>query len=339
MILHGGLRPAKILKGSWRFLAVVTCWNLIVVFLDEVMDFHFVAHPTQPVTTVGVAVAFYLGFKNTTAFARWWEARNIWGEIVNASRDWGNAVIHLIPDSADAATREELIERHIAWLNALAFQLRSQTPLSRSRGRWMFGLGRLSNRAELHQTPDSYQRYLSEGDAIALEGKANKSGYLLFLQGRQLHALAEKGVLDSVRHLALMDRLAQFYATQGKCERIKNTPFPRQIAGIGELFTWIFIFMLPLAFVDLYTAPEGLRGWSRLASADYTLAMVPLSVLVCWIFFLTEKVSASMEDPFDGEATDVPISTISRIIEFDLRQMTGFGEVPKPQPPVNGILY
>lgn len=342
MILHGGIRPQSVLRGSWQFLLGVTAWNLVIVYLDEVLQFHFIAHPTPPVTTLGVAVSFYLGFKNTSAFGRWWEARKLWGEIVNGSRDWGNAVANLMTSDGpeiDPVVRRLLVERHIAWLNMLAFQLRATSPLGRKRRRWRFGHMPVTGQTDLHQTPDSWQRHIPPEDAEALDGKANRAALLLFRQGTTLRGLAEAGSLDSIRHAAMMDRLRAFADAQGKCERIKNTPFPRQIADIGEIFTWLFITMLPLAFVDLYSAPEELEGWARWAFVDYTAAMVPFSVLVCWVFFVTEKVSASMEDPFDGEVTDVPISAICRTIEIDLRQMTGFGEPPPPLAPIDAVLY
>jgi putative membrane protein len=45
--------------------------------------------PWLPVSVIGTAVAFYVGFKNNSAYERLWEARKIWGGIVNSSRTWG----------------------------------------------------------------------------------------------------------------------------------------------------------------------------------------------------------------------------------------------------------
>lgn len=342
MILHGGIRLEKVFGGSWLFLTVVTGWTLLVVFLDEVLDLKFIGHPTPLVTTVGIAVSLYLGFKNTSSFARWWEARNIWGEIVNFSRDWGNSVNNLMVSEGqqiDPEARERLILHHVAWINMLAYQLRLRNPTSRARVKWMFGLNSLSGRHELHQTDSSFLAFLSAQDAAKLDGKANRASYILFQQGQHLRALAEQGCLDSYRHVAMMDRLGRFHEAQGKCERLKNTPFPRQIADIGRVLTWIFIFMLPLAFVDLYSAADELEGLARWFSINYAAAMVPFCVLVCWVFFLTEKVSVSMEDPFDGEASDVPISTIARMIEIDLRQMLDHQDIPSPLPPIGLVAY
>ncbi|MDU9005304.1 bestrophin family protein [Sedimentitalea todarodis] len=342
MILHGGLRFKKVLTGSWRFLLLVASWELLVVYLDEIRGFEFIGLPIPLVTTVGIAVSLYLGFKNTSCFARWWQARTIWGQIVNSSRDWGNAVANLMPSDSmtvDPDIKTRLIERHIAWVNALAFQLRVQNPRHARQQKWMFGLRRLENRKDLHQTPESYRTHLSDADAALLDTKTNAASYLLFRQGQELQSLADQGKIDAYRHVAMMDRLARFYDAQGSCERIKNAPFPRQVADIGKLFTWIFIFMLPLAFVNLYTIPVDLEGWERWAFAGYTLSMIPFCLLICWVFYLTEQVSASLEDPFNGDATDVPISTISRMIEIDLRQTMEMDNVPDPLPPVEDVAY
>ena len=80
--------------------------------------------PWNAVTVIGIAVAFYLGFKNNSSYDRTWEARKIWGGIVNSSRSFGVAVIAFLKgDNADDI-KKELIYRHVAWLTALRYQLR-----------------------------------------------------------------------------------------------------------------------------------------------------------------------------------------------------------------------
>ncbi len=47
-----------------------------------------------------------------------------------------------------------------------------------------------------------------------------------------------------------------------------------------------------------------------------------------WIFTTPEKIGESTESPFEGSANDVPITSMSRAIEIDLRQMLGDSDVP-----------
>ena len=78
----------------------------------------------QPVSVLGIAVAFYLGFKNNSSYDRTWEARKIWGGIVNNSRTFGVALNTFINGPAAESIKKALIYRHIAWLTALRYQLR-----------------------------------------------------------------------------------------------------------------------------------------------------------------------------------------------------------------------
>lgn len=50
---------------------------------------------------------------------------------------------------------------------------------------------------------------------------------------------------------------------------------------------------------------------------------VPFYVIVAWIFHTMERIGRTGENPFEGSANDVPISTIARGIEIDLRQNLG----------------
>ncbi len=341
MILHHGITLRQLVKGSAGFICIVMAWILLLELVDEVTPLELISNSSPPVTMLGLAVAFFLGFKNTSAYGRWVEARKIWGDIVNASRDWGNTISNLVQaDGTPLAPemRRELLERHIAWLNMLAFQLRQPATHGRARRPWMFGHKPVVDKIALHQEPECWRDTQLAADMPLLEGKSNRAAYLLFLQGERLSSLAQSGKIDPYWHVALMNRLARFADAQGQSERIKNTPFPRQVAEVGRIFSYIFIFMLPLALNDQRSITAGM-GYSVTKSVLLDWAVfAPIGALVCWIFFVTERVSASMEDPFEGDVTDVPISSICRMIEIDLRQMTSCGTAPQPTEPIDKAL-
>ena len=342
MYVRRGIRARHLVANSWLFVVAMALWSLLVVYLNEFLGYHFLSIPIAPVTTIGVAVALYLGFKSTSAYNRWWEARQIWGEIVNRSRDWGNSVYNMIyaaDRDVDPAIVKDLIERHIAWVNALAYQLRGRSRLKATHVGHVFGHRRVFDEAEFHRSPDCYRRHLKAEDAAAVGAYANPATQLLRRQGDRLRALVKDGLLDSHRHVALMTLLGAFYTQQGACERIKNTPFPRQVANFGLMFTWVFILLLPLAFVDVFEADTRFHQLSAALSVKYVLVVVPFTVLISWVFFMMEKVSNSTEDPFEGGATDVPISALCRVIEIDLKQMMAAEDVPEPAQPVDGVLY
>lgn len=149
------------------------------------------------------------------------------------------------------------------------------------------------------------------------------------------------GYLDSVRQYEMTALLARLDNDQGTCERIKHTPFPRQIAYFGTLFTWLFIFLLPWAFLDAFeSAFDAEAGHhTSILTHEYLFTLVPFAMLISWIFLMIEKVSDSSEDPFEGGVADVPISTLCRLTEIDLMQALGETDIPAALEPVDDVLY
>ena len=126
----------------------------------------------------------------------------------------------------------------------------------------------------------------------------------------------------------MMELITEMYSLQGKCERIKNTPFPRQYAYFSAIFTSIFIALLPFGIVGQMATRGSMMVWLT----------IPLSVIISWIFYTMETVGDTSEDPFENYINDVPMTSICRTIEIDLRQMMGENEVPPSIEPVNDIL-
>ena len=154
-----------------------------------------------------------------------------------------------------------------------------------------------------------------------------------------MRELVQKGFLDSVRQQLMTELLGDLYLAQGTCERIKNTPFPRQIAHFGTVFTWIFVLLLPLAFLDVFEREAVQHSFSTIATHEFMYTLVPFTLVISWVFFMMEKISDSSEDPFEGGVHDVPISALCRTIEIDLRQALGETDIPPPLQPVDDVLY
>ena len=96
------------------------------------LDLGWIKIPWTPLALIGTAVAFVIGFQNNSAYGRIWEARKIWGAIVNGSRSWGTNVKGYVGNQFldDEKSENELHEnykrliyRHIAWLYTLRGQL------------------------------------------------------------------------------------------------------------------------------------------------------------------------------------------------------------------------
>lgn len=341
MYVRNGITAASVFWDSWRVLLISGAWSTLVVYLHEIRGVEAIAAPVLPVTTIGIVVSFYLGFKNNSAYARWWEGRKIWGAIVNDSRTWGNQALHLVSpaDQPGDTTAHILIHRHLAWVNALALQLRKRSRLQVGRHQRTFD-HRLPYVSELPTaSPACYEGHLPEKEAGAIRALVNPATHIVRHQGAHLQALLHQGRLDNNRMVEMMQVLGRLYDWQGKCERIKNTVFPWQVTFFGRMFTWIFILLLPLAFVDIFEKETREHQLSGLLSHEYMFTMVPFSMLIAWLFFIFEKVGESCEDPFEWGTTDVSIAALARTIEIDLQQMLGEEDIPAPAAPIEGVLY
>lgn len=342
MYVRNGITVRSLILETLPVALPAAIWSVVVILIYEDPDLPLVALPAGPVTTMGVAVSLYLGFKTTSAYSRWWEARQIWGAIVNDSRIWANQVFSMV--GADGRVLEGmsvhgLTDRHLAWVNALAFQLRRNSRLRRSVSQRIFDFRRNDLSFVATSSADCFGRYLSSQEMAEVSERANPATHILRKQGEALRELRRRELIDDNRMVELIKTIGRLYDAQGKCERIKNTPFPWVITYFGRIFTWVYLILLPMAFVDTFYAELVDQGVSKENVLYYMTVMVALMVIISWVFYMIEKVSESCEDPFEGGATDVPISSLTRTIEIDVLQMAGSEKVPEPASPIDGVLY
>ncbi len=302
-------------------------YSVIILGLGEFTTISM-EFPWQPVSVIGIAVAFYLGFKNNSSYDRTWEARKIWGSIVNNSRSFAAAVMAFVQGEEADKLKQELIFRHLAWLTALRHQLR----LSRE---WEHTDERLNNRFSPTVCEDYNQRlfgelsaYLQEDEIRYLEGKSNVATQIMRIQSERLQALRDQEVYEDFRHMEFHHLVVSFYEDQGKSERIKNFPFPRQYASTALWLTLVFAIFVPFGMMDVFQGHD--------SNLKYISPLI--SALVIWIFFLMEKIGDYSENPFEGTYNDVPITSIARGIEIDLREMLDGTEIPKAFEPEKGFL-
>lgn len=329
----------------WELLGF-TLFSLGLTVLYEIFDFTFLHLPWTPIALIGTAVAFVVGFQNNSAYDRIWEARKIWGGIVNTSRTFGLKVTtmvenqdieHKIDDKALHGIKKVLIYRHIAWITALRHAMREPR-------KWEVWREAQTNRewADLIHIPevvssleDELSPYLSEEDMASVLKKNNKATTLLYMQAEHLRSLKNKGLLWEFSFLELENVLEELFTLQGQSERIKNFPYPRQYATLSHLFVWIFLILLPFGIVPEFNK-IGMNFTSNfpiIGNAFVWLA-IPFCSIVSWVFYTMERIGRVGENPFEGSSNDVPISTIARGIEIDIRQQLGetLDEIPKPFP-------
>lgn len=306
----------------------------IVVSLHVFFDFRFLEVPWTPVALIGTAVAFIVGFQNSAAYGRIWEARKIWGGIVNSSRTWGMKTRDMVnndhakkPVSEEELSeiRETLVYRHIAWLTSLRHAMRSPRTWevyreSQTNKEWS---KKVHIPEKISTLEDDLFLYLSAEECEYIMEKNNKAVALIYKQSEHIRELKEKGLIWEFAFLELENLLEELFTLQGKSERIKNFPYPRQYATLSYYFVWIFILLLPFGLVPEFTTISNSiqQEFSSFSGHLFIWLSVPFCGIVSWVFHTMMRIGIVGENPFEGSANDVPISTIARGIEIDLRQM------------------
>ena len=334
MVIKKRISPKKLLYLSLNHLIFFGVWSTFILILYELLDYRWVVIPWLPFSIIGTCVAFFIGFKNNAAYDRLWEARKIWGAIVNDSRSWAISVKGFITlpekdtNSNLKRIHQKIIYRHIAWLYTLKRQLwepriwetiSSKLERERRINLAVFASDSLS---------DDLKHLISEHEMKDILKKSNRAATLLDKQSEELKKLAQQGFLDSYKHVHLQRLLNSLFDQQGKCERIKNFPFPRQYASSSYFLVLLFIYCIPLAFVGEFDN----------LGHDYSWLTVPFTMVVGWVFFTIDLVGDLNENPFAGLDNDIPMQSLCRTIEIDLKEMLNEDKIPKPILPLDEII-
>jgi ion channel-forming bestrophin family protein len=333
--MHAGSRYSLKEFVIWtrRDIYILIIFATVPTVLFQIFDLKWLAIPWVPIALIGTAAAFLIGFRNTQTYSRVWEARTIYGAIINSSRSWGMLVKDFVSGNEGAEKlhpiHQQLIYRHLAWLTALRFQLREHRawetinkPSNKEYSRH-YKVDEWNNKIE-----DGLKLFLSEKECQYVLSKKNRATHIINLQSKQLRELKEKGLIDPLNYIEMENLLVAFYDHQGRCERIKNFPYPRQFATVSQMFVRLFATLIPFGILNEFHKLGNWQVWLT----------IPFSVMVAWIFLGIEKVGESTENPFEGGANDVPITAISRTIEIDLREMLDEKDLPPAITPVNNIL-
>jgi ion channel-forming bestrophin family protein len=235
-------------------------------------------------------------------------------------------------DQAEAEKiRDELrglLNRHIAWLYALKHAMWKRTPWEHQYRVNTWYRKYFEKKLGYNTMEQEVEGFISREEMQAISKLSNAPVHLLDLQSQHLSRLYQQGLLDDFRQMELQRLIGELYDEQGKSERLKNTPLPRQYATTSTIFIVIFIVMLPFGMITEFNKlGEGLI-W----------LLIPFNLVVSWVFSLMEYVGDYSENPFEGLVNDVPVMTIVRNIEIDLREMMGDKNVPERVQPVMDVL-
>ncbi|AZA53997.1 bestrophin family protein [Chryseobacterium sp. G0201] len=311
--------------------------SIIPTLLFYFLDWKWLAIPWVPVALLGTATAFISGFKNTQTYNRTWEARQVYGAIINNSRAFGIMTKDFIRSEdkvLEKQLHQQIIHRHFAWLTALRFQLREIKS-------WENIKTKSYNREYLkyYKVPEwesnldeELNSFLSKEEFQYILSTKNQATQIIALQSSELKKLNEEGNISDYNYIALENQLKELYDQQGKCERIKNFPYPRQFSSINLYFTNLFCILLPFGFLSEFSKLVEKFG------ENIIWLTIPFSMILGWVFLVLEQIGESTENPFEGNANDIPVTQISRNIEIDLREMLGEKDLPPAIAAQNNIL-
>ncbi|MCA6362890.1 MAG: hydrogenase [Bacteroidetes bacterium] len=311
MILKRNFNPLKVVQYVKTelmfslFISALAYWLYRQKLLEVSLPFSIAA-------ILGSALAIFIAFRNNSAYSRWWEARTLWGGIINSSRVLGRLIITFTDSHAHQpnyeSSRSEVFKREmiyvtIAWAHALRLHLRRENS-------WQ----------EL--------RHLLTGEEFdALQKVQNKPNYLHLLAGKKIYAAMSNGTLGGFDSFQMEGQLLALANYQGGCERIKNTPLLRQYDFFTRVFLYTFILLLPFSLTgDFFRMQIG-------------YLVVPVSFILSFVFAIIGKVGEVNEDPFENKITDVPLTALCNTVERDLREMLGETDLPAKKEPERGFLF
>lgn len=355
-----------IIKWTRRHIFLFLLLALIPVILFDIIGLKWLHVPWLPLGVLGTAVAFLVSFKNNASYDRLWEARKIWGGIVNSSRSWTIMVKDFINNDHAKVKRTdvelqsiiiEMVHRHVAWLTALRYQMRKDKPwemhIKNTKSNREFRENHYRVCEDVEPIEGAIKPYISEEEFKEIFAKGNQASQILGIQSRRLKELMQEGLIEDFRHMEMANILVEFYTLQGKSERIKNFPYPRQFATLNYLFVWIFIILLPFGIMEGFEAIgdhilEDLSNHESQTTIGHLVQefiakhfvwfSIPFSALISWVFHTMEAIGENTENPFEGGPNDIPITDMSRGIEIDIRQLIDDTDIPAPYEWQNDIV-
>ncbi|MGA0556681.1 bestrophin family protein [Larkinella sp. VNQ87] len=292
MLLYKRIPLTFLLRNIRREALLVFLFANLVVFAKMLFHLRYLTIPIAIPTLLGTCISLLLAFRTNQAYERWWEARIVWGAIVNDSRSFIRQVQMFLPDGPNRQLMlQAFVQRQCAWCFALGDTLRG------------------------HQVAERLRQFLPPATVDELLTNDNIPNALLADHGIAISQLYKNGQISDFQMTHLSATLNNLTDSMGRCERIKNTPFPPTYTFNMQVFIYLFSAILPFCF-----------------ESDLYYLDVPLVTLISCGFMLIEKSAIQLQDPFENKPTDTPVTTIARTIEINLKTMADFKAVPEKVP-------
>jgi putative membrane protein len=283
-------------------LFVVSIYAIGIVFFHDYIHVEHMSIPIAIPSLLGTTISLILGFRISQSYDRWWEARKIWGEIVNDSRTLVRQALTFIQDNENPERSEQMhsdiVKTQIGFVYALGRSLRGQ------------------------DTRKVIEDRLSQEELKEVLKEDNVPNAILKLHAKLLKEAIRNEWVSGFHVIQIDDTITRLTAAMGKAERIKNTIFPITYTLLVEFLLYLFVMLLPLGLTDYF---------------GYMVA--PLLIVISVPFFLLEKTAINLQNPFNNNKTDIPVITIARNIEMNLNQMIGKEFKIEGKNPEDGSFY
>lgn len=283
MLLNKRISILAFLKQIKFDIAAILTYAVVIGIADQYSFLANISIPIGATAVIGTALSLLLAFRTSQAYERWWEARTVWGSIVNDSRTLVRQVLQFVP-SNNKNEIEAFANRQIIWCYALGESLR-KLPFSQK-----------------------VQAYIDD-QKITDKNVPNA------ILNQHSNALSNLGISE-FKQIQIDATLSRLCDAMGKCERIKNTVFPKSYSLLVHFLIYVFATLLPFGLEDKYVAVE-----------------VFLTTLLPVVFIAIERTAIILQDPFENAPTDTPVTSLATTIEINIKEMIGNNDLPVQENP------
>ncbi|MGE8397322.1 MAG: bestrophin family protein [Comamonas sp.] len=299
------MRGSVLQRISWKLSLNILLAILVTIAHGYLFDIKITV-TTIPFTLIGLPLAIFLGFRNNTAYDRYWEGRKLWGDLNIRVRVLARQCLSLIrddqpldPKNREGDVRVRVVHRTLAHSHALRAQLRGHMD-DRAVERWLTK----EDWDKVRNLPLGYR-----GDAIV---QAN---------AQDLVKCMHEGRIDPINYNKMDETLTHFTYAAACCERLRHTPMPFSYSLLLHRTAHMYCFLLPFGLVDI------------------TGFMTPFVVgIVAYTFFGLDALGDELEEPFGMDNNDLPLDAMCRTMEMNALHLLGDPDIPEPMLPQDSRL-
>lgn len=270
------------LKYLWLDILFIIIYASVISIIDQYTFLKEINIPPAITTISGTIIALLLAFRIAQSYDRWWEARKVWGEIVNESRTFARQIKQFLPSENEAITVAEFSQRQIIWCFALSESLRGKS------------------------YSHKVQQYLDSQNINA----NNVPAKLLNKHSEHLQEIAKVVNLHPHKQVQIDNTLLRINDAMGKCERIKNTVFPKSYSLIIHFLIYVIASLLPFGLENIFPIIE-----------------IILAIIIPLVLLAVEEIAIIMQDPFEDRPADIPMTSLCNTIENNINEIISDKEI------------